>query len=100
MSTVRVAIPVHLQNLARVAGEVELDVAQTATPNSVLDALESRYPMLRGTIRDHGSRRRRAYIRYFADGRDISHDSPDEPLPPSVANGSDAFCVIGAISGG
>lgn len=101
MTTVKVALPVHLRTLARVDGEVEVQVPEVPTPNSVLDALEARYPMLKGTIREHGSaRRRRAFIRYFADGRDISHDSPDLPLPPPVASGADAFCVIGAISGG
>ncbi|MEX2582312.1 MAG: MoaD/ThiS family protein [Gemmatimonadota bacterium] len=100
MTNVRVAIPVHLQTLAGVDGEVRLDVPDDPTPNTILDALEARYPMLRGTIREHGSAKRRAFIRYFADGRDISHDSPDTPLPNVVARGQDAFCVIGAISGG
>ncbi|HUE97206.1 MAG TPA: MoaD/ThiS family protein [Longimicrobiaceae bacterium] len=100
MSQVRVALPVHLQTLANVGGEVCVDMVEVPTPNTVLDALEARYPMLRGTIREHGSLKRRAFIRYFADGRDISHESADEPLPRPVAAGSDAFCVIGAISGG
>jgi sulfur-carrier protein len=100
MSTVRIALPVHLQDLARVDGEVLVRVSDEPTVDSVLDALEAEFPALRGTIRDHGTRRRRAFIRYYACGEDISHDPPENPLPTAVADGSDAFCVIGAISGG
>lgn len=100
MTTVRVALPVHLRTLARVEDDVRLEVAGTPTIASVLDALESRYPALRGTIRDHGTDRRRAFIRFFAAGRDMSHDAPDTPLPETVAGGEDAFCVVGAIAGG
>jgi sulfur-carrier protein len=100
MSTVRIALPVHLQDLARVDGEVLVRVSDEPTVDSVLDALEAEFPTLRGTIRDHGTRRRRAFIRYYACGEDISHDPPENPLPTAVADGSDAFYVIGAISGG
>jgi sulfur-carrier protein len=100
MTTVRVALPVHLQTLARVDGELQLDVAGAVTINSLLDALESSFPALRGTIREYGTERRRAYIRYFACGQDLSHDPADTPLPDCVASGADTFCVIGAISGG
>ena len=100
MTTVRVALPAHLRTLARVDGEVQLDVATGTTIRDVLDALESAYPMLRGTIRDHGTDRRRAFIRFFACGQDMSHDPADTPLPDAVVDGSDTFCVIGAIAGG
>jgi sulfur-carrier protein len=100
VSSVRVALPVHLRTLARVEGEITVEVGPDPTPTTVLDALEASHPELRGTIRDHRTGNRRAFIRYFAAGSDISHESPDLPLPPSVASGSDAFCVIGAISGG
>ena len=100
MTRVRVALPVHLRTLARVDGEVEVEVAEDPTPRSVLDALEERYPALRGTIRDHATGERRAFLRYFAAGTDISHDPQDAPLPEEVASGRDVFCVIGAIAGG
>jgi sulfur-carrier protein len=100
MKVVRVTLPAHLRALARVQQEVELPVCDGATVAAVLDALEERYPMLRGTIREHGTGRRRAYIRYFACGSDISHHPPDAPLPPAVTDGREALCVIGAISGG
>jgi molybdopterin synthase sulfur carrier subunit len=100
MTTVRVALPVHLRTLARVDDEVELQVAAAPTIASVLDALEARYPMLRGTIRDHRTQRRRAFIRFFADGQDLSHEPPETPLPSAVLGGKDAFCVVGAIAGG
>ena len=97
---IRVVIPPHLRTLARVSGEVELDVPAPASPASVLDALEARYPMLRGTIRDHVTHERRAFIRYFACSQDLSHDPPDTPLPASVASGTEPFIVLGAIAGG
>jgi sulfur-carrier protein len=97
---IRVVLPPHLRTLARVAGEVELDVAGPVTQGSVLDALEARYPMLRGTIRDHATRRRRAFVRFFACSEDLSHDPPDTPLPDSIAKGEEPFVVLGAIAGG
>jgi hypothetical protein len=97
---IRVVLPPHLRTLARVAGEVELDVPGRATPRAVLDALEARYPVLRGTIRDHVTHDRRAFIRFFACSQDLSHDSQDTPLPESVARGSEPFIVLGAIAGG
>ena len=100
MSTVRVAIPVHLQTLARVGGELTVEVPGEVTVTSVLDAVEASYPMLRGTIRGHGTEKRRAFIRFFACGQDISHDPPSDPLPAAIARGDDPLCVIGAISGG
>jgi hypothetical protein len=100
MTTVRVALPVHLRTLARVDDEVRVEVTDPPTVRSVLDALEAEYPVLRGTIRDHGSDRRRAFIRYFADGRDLSHEPTETVLPEAVASGADAFCVVGAIAGG
>ncbi len=100
MTTVRVALSAHLRTLAKVGGEVEIEVADSPTLTTVLDALESRYPMLRGTIRDHGTDQRRAFIRFFACGRDLSHDGPDVPLPDSVKSGTDPLWVVGAIAGG
>ena len=97
---IRVIIPPHLRTLARVSGEVELEVPDPPTPASVLDALEARYPMLRGTIRDHTTHDRRPFIRYFACNEDLSHDSPDTPLPAPVASGAEPFIVLGAIAGG
>lgn len=100
MTTVRIELPVHLRTLARVEGELRVEVAGAPTVQTVLDALESHYPMLRGTIREHGTRRRRAYMRYFAAGEDISFESPDVPLPVAVTSGADVLRVLGAISGG
>lgn len=100
MTAVRIALPVHLRTLARVDGEVRVEVEGTPTIATALDALEAAYPMLRGTIRDHGGGKRRAFIRYFADGNDVSHEPVDTPLPAAIVTGRDAFCVIGAISGG
>jgi sulfur-carrier protein len=100
MSTVRVELPVHLRSLARVEGELCLEVAGEPTVQRVLDVLEADYPVLRGTIRDHGTRRRRAFIRYFAGGTDLSHEPPDAPLPACVASGEDVLRVVGAIAGG
>jgi sulfur-carrier protein len=97
---IRVILPPHLRTLARVDGDVELDVKTSATQCSVLDALEARYPMLRGTIRDHVTQRRRPMVRFFACGEDLSHESPDAPLPNAIATGSEPFVIIGAIAGG
>jgi sulfur-carrier protein len=96
----RVALPAHLRTLARVDGEVELEVAAPLTQRAVLDALEARYPMLRGTIRDQATGKRRAFMRYFACGEDLSHEAPDAPLPEAVARGMEPFMVVGAIAGG
>jgi len=99
-ATVRVELPQHLRTLAHVGREVELEVAAPVTQRSVLDALETRYPMLRGTIRDHGTQQRRAFLRFFACEEDLSHESPDAPLPDAVASGKEPFLIIGAIAGG
>ena len=97
---IRVALPAHLRKLAQVDGEVKLDVEGPVTQRSVLDALEARYPMLRGTIRDHATQKRRAIVRFFACGEDLSHESPDGPLPDAVATSAEPFMIVGAISGG
>ena len=97
---IRVGLPAHLRTLARVAGEVEVEVASPPTQRAVLDALEARYPMLRGTIRDTTTRRRRAFVRFFACGEDLSHQAPDAPLPGPVADGAEPFLVVGAMAGG
>jgi sulfur-carrier protein len=97
---IRVVLPHHLRTLARVGDEVELDVNGTATLQSVLDALEAKYPMLRGTIREHETRQRRPMVRFFACGEDVSHDRPDAPLPDAVARGAEPFFIMGAIAGG
>jgi sulfur-carrier protein len=97
---IRVVLPPHLRTLARVDGEVQVDLPNGASPSSVLDALEDRFPVLRGAIRDHVTHKRRAYVRFFACERDISHDPPDAPLPDAVATGSEPFFIIGAMSGG
>ena len=97
---IRVVLPAHLRRLARVDGEVMLSVEAPVTQRAVLDALEARYPMLRGTIRDHGTHQRRAFLRFFACEQDLSHESPDAPLPDPVATGAEPFLVIGAIAGG
>ena len=97
---IRVVLPFHLRNLAQVTGEVELRVEGPVTQRSVLDALEARFPVLRGTIRDHETRRRRAFLRFFACERDLSLDLPDLPLPDAVAEGREPFLVVGAIAGG
>jgi molybdopterin synthase sulfur carrier subunit len=96
---IRVVLPANLRALARVQGEVEVD-ASAPTQRAVLDALEARFPMLCGTIRDRVSQRRRAYVRFFACERDLSHESPDAPLPAAVANGTEPFLVVGAMAGG
>lgn len=97
---IRVVLPFHLRTLAQVDGEVNVEVAGAVTQSSVLAALEAKYPVLRGTIRDHGSLRRRPLVRFFACERDLSHEPPDAPLPDAVANGSQAFLIVGAIAGG
>jgi sulfur-carrier protein len=97
---IRLILPHHLQSLAHVGGEVELDIQGPVTQRSVLDALEGRYPMLRGTIRDQLTQQRRAFLRFFACEEDLSHESPDTPLPEAVASGKEPFIVIGAIAGG
>jgi sulfur-carrier protein len=98
--TIRVTLPQHLRTLAHVGVEVELQVEGQVTQRSVLDALESRYPMLRGTIRDHATQQRRPFLRFFACEEDLSHDSPDAPLPNEVASGAEPLLIIGAIAGG
>ena len=97
---IRVELPPNLRTLAKVEGEVRLEVTGQATQRSVLDALEAGYPMLRGTIRDHGTKRRRAFMRFFACQRDLSHEPPDAPLPDAVATGAEPLLVVGAIAGG
>ena len=97
---IRVVLPFHLRTLARVQGEVQLDLAAPVTQRAVLDALETRYPVLRGTIRDHVTQRRRPFVRFFACGQDLSHELPDTPLPDAVAMGAEPFLIVGAIAGG
>jgi sulfur-carrier protein len=97
---IRVVLPTHLRTLARVDGEVQLDVEGPATLRAVLDTLEVRYPMLRGTIRDHGTQRRRAFVRFFACEQDLSHASPDALLPDAVAIGAEPLLIVGAMAGG
>lgn len=97
---IRVGLPAHLRTLAGVGNEVELEVSAPVTIRSVLDALEEKYPMLRGTIRDHASKQRRAFLRYFACQEDLSLEPPDTPLPEAVTSGKEPFLVIGAIAGG
>ena len=97
---VRVILPTHLRNLAHAGSEVSLDVPAPITQRSILDALEAKYPMLRGTIRDHGTLQRRAFLRFFACEQDLSLEAPDAPLPDEVASGKEPFIVIGAIAGG
>jgi molybdopterin synthase sulfur carrier subunit len=97
---IRVVLPAHLRTLARLDGEVELAVDGEVTQCSVLDALEDRYPMLRGTIRDHATGQRRAFVRFFACAEDLSHQPPDAPLPAAVADGAEPFLIVGAMAGG
>jgi hypothetical protein len=97
---IRVVLPVHLRDLAQVGREVEVDVDGTPTQRSVLDALEADYPMLKGTIRDPLTQTRRAFVRFFACEEDLSHDSPDVPLPEAVAAGAEPFFIVGAMAGG
>jgi hypothetical protein len=97
---IRVELPAHLRTLAQVRGEVELEVVGAVTQRSVLDSLEARYPVLRGTIRDHATYQRRPFLRFFACAEDWSHESPDAPLPEAVATGAEPLLIIGAIAGG
>jgi molybdopterin synthase sulfur carrier subunit len=97
---IRVELPPHLRGLARISGEVKLDIQGAVTQRSVLDALEERYPMLRGAIRDHITQKRRPFLRFFACGEDLSHEQPDAPLPAAVATGAEPLLIVGAIAGG
>jgi sulfur-carrier protein len=97
---VRVVLPFHLRNLAQVGSEVTLEIEGPVTQRSLLDALEARYPMLRGTIREHGTLQRRPFLRFFACEQDLSHESADAPLPEAIASGREPFIVLGAIAGG
>jgi hypothetical protein len=97
---IRVVLPAHLRNLAKAGSEIQLEVAAPVTQRSVLAALEARYPMLQGTVRDHVTEKRRAFVRFFACGEDLSHESPDAPLPPAVASGAEPYLIVGAIAGG
>ena len=97
---IRMVLPQHLRTLAQVAGEVRLELSAAATQRALLDALEARYPMLRGTIRDHVTAQRRPFLRFFACARDLTHEPPDAPLPDAVAAGAEPFLVVGAIAGG
>jgi hypothetical protein len=97
---IRVELPFHLRTLARITGDVQLEVAGPVSVQSVLDAIEARYPMLRGTIRDHVTRERRPFIRFYACERDLSHDPPNTPLPDAIASGAEPLLIIGAIAGG
>ncbi len=99
-STVRLVMPHHLRTLARVDGEVELRVVAPVTTRTVLDALEARFPMLRGTVREHGTGKRRPKVRFYANEQDLSHQDPDTPLPEAIASGNKPFMIVGAISGG
>ena len=100
LPTIRVELPAHLRTLARVGGEVPVEVDGPVTQRSVLDALEAAYPVLRGTIRDHGTLKRRAFLRFFACEQDLSHEPPDAALPDPVARGAEPFLIIGALAGG
>ena len=97
---IRIVLPAHLRTLARIQGEVELVVEGPVTTCALLDPLEARFPMLRGTIRDHGTHRRRPFIRFFAWEQDLSHDSPDALLPAAIASGAEPFLIVGAMAGG
>jgi sulfur-carrier protein len=97
---IRVVLPHHLRTLARVGDEVHVDLNGSATVSAIIDALEAKYPMLRGTIREHGTLKRRPLVRFFACGEDISHESPDAPLPDAIAKGMEPFFIMGAIAGG
>ncbi|MBK8031315.1 MAG: MoaD/ThiS family protein [Anaerolineae bacterium] len=97
---ISVTLPTHLRTLARVSGPVELDVAEPITQRKILDALEAAYPMLRGTIRDSATKQRRPFVRFYANGEDISHESPDAPVPEEVTAGKQPFRIIGAMAGG
>jgi molybdopterin synthase sulfur carrier subunit len=97
---IRVVLPPHLRGLARISGEVQLEIGGQPTVRTVVDALEAQFPMLQGTIRDHVTQQRRPFVRFFACGEDLSHDPPDTPLPDAIANGSEPFLIVGAIAGG
>ncbi len=97
---IRVMLPAHLRTLARVSGEVELQLEGPVTQGAILDAIEARYPMLRGAIRDHVTKRRRPFVRFFACEQDLSHEPPDAPLPDAVATGAEPFMIVGAMAGG
>ncbi|MEO6779170.1 MAG: MoaD/ThiS family protein [Gemmatimonadaceae bacterium] len=97
---IRIALPAQLRRLARVDGEVSVDIDGVVTQRAILDALETSYPMLGGTIRDHVTQERRAFVRFFADGQDVSHEAPDAPLPAAVASGVEPLLIVGAIAGG
>jgi molybdopterin synthase sulfur carrier subunit len=97
---IRVALPAHLRTLARVDGEVQLEIEGRVTQRTLLDALEARHPVLRGTIRDHVTQQRRAFVRFFACGEDLSHQLPDAPLPDAVRSGAEPYVVLGAMAGG
>ena len=97
---IRVVLPFHLQNLARVSGEVQFELAAPVTIRAVLDAVEEKFPALRGTIRDHGTLKRRPFVRYFACKEDLSAEPPETPLPDEVVNGSEPFLIVGAMAGG
>lgn len=97
---IRVVLPHHLRTLARVSDEVQLNLSSSPTIRSVLDALEKKYPMLQGTIRDHGTLKRRPMVRFFVCGEDLSHESPETPLPDAIKNGTEPFFIMGAIAGG
>ena len=97
---IRVILPPHLRTLAHLSSDAELEVAAPITQRSILDALEARYPMLRGTIRDHGTLQRRPFLRFFACEQDLTHESPDAPVPEAVVSGKEPFIVLGAIAGG
>jgi hypothetical protein len=97
---IRIVLPHHLRTLARVGDEVHVDLSGDVTVKSILDAIETKYPMLRGTIRDHESHKRRPMVRFFVCGEDVSHDPPDTPLPDAIAKGTEPFFVMGAIAGG
>ena len=100
LNMIRVILPQHLRTLAHVGSEVQIEVEGPATQRSVLDALEARYPMLRGTIRDHVTQQRRPFLRFFACEEDLSHEPPDTPLPDAISSGKEPFLIIGAIAGG
>ena len=97
---IRIVLPHHLRTLARVGDEVQLDVDGTVTQRMIIDALEAKYPMLRGTIRDHATQKRRPMVRFFACGEDVSHELPDTPLPDAIVKGTEPFFIMGAIAGG
>lgn len=97
---IRVVLPYHLRNLAQVEGDVEIETAEPVTHRAILDALEARYPALRGAMRDHVTQRRRAFVRFFACGQDLSHEDPDTPVPDAVVSGAEPYMIVGAIAGG